>query len=199
MVSPPAVSPLSWLQPPGRSAPPRVERAGPDDASALAALAAATFPLACPPETQPDEILYHITHQLNPIRVASWLTDPLVVVHVGRLGQILVGYSRLSFDPAETDPAIWPQLKRRPTCQLSKCYVQPDWQGSGLADQLLAESLAAGRQRGAKGIWLGANPANLRARAFYGRHGFHDIGWRHFEVGGHLFTDCLMERDLAEP
>ncbi|MDR1213563.1 MAG: GNAT family N-acetyltransferase [Propionibacteriaceae bacterium] len=199
MVCPPVVPPLSWLDPPGGPEPPPVERAVPGDAWALAELAAATFPLSCPPEVQPEEIAYHVAHQFHPTRVAGWLTDPLVVVHVGRAETGLAGYSRLSFDPAEVEPAIWPQLTLRPTCQLSKCYVRPEWQGSGLADQLMAAALTAGRQRSARGAWLGVNPANLQARTFYGRHGFRDVGWRHFEVGGRLFTDCLMERALAEP
>ncbi len=41
-----------------------IDAATPDDADALAALAAVTFPLACPPHTTPDAITQFIAQKL---------------------------------------------------------------------------------------------------------------------------------------
>ena len=57
-----------------------VRRAGTTDASALADLAAATFPLACPPDSDPDDIADFIATQLSRERFVEYLADDRRVI-----------------------------------------------------------------------------------------------------------------------
>jgi ribosomal protein S18 acetylase RimI-like enzyme len=57
----------------------------------------------------------------------------------------------------------------------------PDYQGRGYGRALIETWLAAAAGAGAPGVFLNVDPANIRARGFYGRLGFREIpvagGW----------------------
>ena len=79
--------------------------------------------------------------------------------------------------------------------ELKRIYLLARAQGSGLAGALLEACIAAseGHQR----LLLGTHPDNVRAIAFYEKHGFVGLGTRQFNVGGTIFDDIVMARDLA--
>lgn len=177
---------------------PLVRRATPQDVPDLAALAALTFPLACPPGSTPADQQEFVTRVLSPAAFETYLADPARTVLVAQGptdGPALVGYTMLvGGDP--TDPDVRAALTVTPTVELSKCYVDPAAHGSGVADALMAASLADGRARGAAAMWLGVNQLNERAQRFYGRHGFVRVGTKRFRVGARLEHDFVLERAL---
>ena len=164
------------------------------DLDALAALAALTFPLACPPGSTAQDQQEFIDAVLSPQRFAEYLDDPLRDVLVAGDGA-LVGYTMLvSGEPSDED--VRAALHLRPTIELSKCYVHPDHHGAGIANALMTASLDTARGRGAHGMWLGVNQQNARAQAFYVRSGFAVVGTKHFTVGTRVEDDYVLERPL---
>jgi GNAT superfamily N-acetyltransferase len=113
-----------------------------DDAGALAALAAVTFPLACPPSASPEDIAAHLANTLSDRHFQAYLADPDVTVLVIDADGGLRGYSLLVNRPA-TDPDVVSALKILPSVELSKCYVHPEHHGLGAAAELMNASLAA--------------------------------------------------------
>jgi ribosomal protein S18 acetylase RimI-like enzyme len=175
----------------------RVRRAVPDDADALAALAAITFPLACPPGSTRESQEAFIAQVLSPERFAEYLDDPartLLVAHDDALPQP-VGYTML-VEGRPSDEDVRAAVRRHPTVELSKCYVLPGHHGQGVATALMAATLDAARRTGAAGVWLGVNQQNLRAQAFYRRAGFEIVGTKRFLVGDRLEDDFVLERAL---
>ena len=171
-----------------------VRPAVPADLGALAALAALTFPLACPPGSTAQDQQEFIDTMLSTERFAEYLEDPRRAVLVAE-DQGLVGYTMLvAGEPADDD--VRAALHLRPTIELSKCYVHPDHHGAGVADALMSASLDAARARGAHGMWLGVNQHNARAQAFYVRSGFAVVGTKHFTVGTRVEDDYVLERPL---
>lgn len=167
-----------------------------DDVPALAELAAITFPLACPPGSTAADQRAFVDDVLSPAAFTRYLDDPArtVLVAVGS-DHVLLGYTML-VTGAPADDDVRACLTLVPTVELSKCYVHPDRHGGGVADALMAASLEAGLARGAAGMWLGVNQLNARAQRFYGRHGFVRVGVKHFQVGGRLEDDYVLERPL---
>jgi ribosomal protein S18 acetylase RimI-like enzyme len=164
------------------------------DLGALAALAALTFPLACPPGSTAQDQQEFIDAVLSTERFAEYLEDPHRILLVAEDGD-LVGYTMLvAGEP--TDDDVRAALHLRPTIELSKCYVHPDHHGAGIANALMSASLEAARDRGAQGIWLGVNQQNARAQAFYVRSGFAIVGTKHFTVGARVEDDYVLERPL---
>ncbi|MFN3925302.1 MAG: GNAT family N-acetyltransferase, partial [Pseudarthrobacter sp.] len=65
-----------------------IRKAATDDAGALAALAAVTFPLACPPSASPDDIAAHLANTLSERHFQDYLADPdttILVIDSGGL------------------------------------------------------------------------------------------------------------------
>ncbi|GHS89130.1 N-acetyltransferase [Actinomycetota bacterium] len=174
-----------------------IRPAVPTDADALAAVAAVTFPLACPPGSTPADQAEFIAAHLSRARFAEYLADPARDLLVAEDGGGIVGYTMLvTGEPTDAD--VRAALTLRPTVELSKCYVLPGHHGQGVAAALMAASLDAARARTAAGVWLGVNAQNLRAQAFYRRSGFAVIGTKHFVVGSRLEDDLVLERALQE-
>jgi ribosomal protein S18 acetylase RimI-like enzyme len=56
----------------------------------------------------------------------------------------------------------------------------------------LDEARGAGRRT----VWLGVWERNERARAFYRKWDFRDVGTQPFQLGSDAQTDVVMEREL---
>jgi len=167
------------------------------DAAALAAVAAATFPLACPPHTTEEAKAAFIRTVLSEERFAEYLADASrrLLIAEDDDGNA-VGYTMINLgEPADAD--VRGSLRIHPTAELSKCYVLPGHHGEGVAGRLMAESLRAGGEAGAEGMWLGVNEENARAQRFYGKHGFERVGAKRFLVGDRYEDDWVMERALT--
>lgn len=172
-----------------------VRRAKPADAEALARVAAATFPLACPPEMPASDIAEFVRENLSLERFRAYLKDRTRWLFVAEVAGAVVGYT-MSVEGEPSDPDVAEEIPTRPTAELSKCYVLPEHHRSGAAGALMAATLDAARERGLAGIWLGVNDRNERAKRFYAKHGFTRVGGRTFAVGGRCECDDVMYRTL---
>lgn len=118
-----------------------------DAVDELAAVAARTFPLACPPSTPADDIESFIDTNLTATRFAEYLADPRHAVLTARHDDRIVGYAMLirgdPDDPDDPDAA-----------ELSKLYLLPDYHGSGVATALMDTTLATAAEWGMRCVWL---------------------------------------------
>lgn len=172
---------------------PPIRPALPSDATELHDLAAATFPLACPPGTSDEAVAAFVTEHLSIERFQEYLSDPERELFVA---EDFAGYTMLVYGEPY-DPDVAEALTARPTVELSKVYVLPGHQGSGVAAALIEASLQAARERGAAGAWLGVNQQNARANAFYEKSGFGVVGTKTFMVGDERHDDFTRERLLV--
>ncbi|MGA9676028.1 MAG: GNAT family N-acetyltransferase [Mycobacterium sp.] len=161
-----------------------------DAVDELAAVAARTFPLACPPSTPADDIASFIDTNLTATRFAEYLADPRHAVLTARHDDRIVGYAMLirgdPDDPDDPDAA-----------ELSKLYLLPDYHGSGVATALMDTTLATAAEWGMRCVWLGVNQKNRRAQRFYLKSGFKINGTRTFRVGARRENDYVMVRELG--
>ncbi|MDI3330913.1 MAG: GNAT family N-acetyltransferase [Micrococcus sp.] len=172
------------------------EAAGTEAAAALAGLAALTFPLACPPGSDPQDIEAFIAGHLTADHFADHMAaaDRTVLCARDEDGTP-VGYCLLvhGAEPVFSGPG---SLRYRPTVGLDKFYIHPDHHGRGVSARLMTAALGAGRRTGARGIWLGVNQQNARAGRFYAKSGFSRVGVRTFRMGSRTEHDFILERAL---
>ena len=173
-----------------------VRPATPNDAAALAEVAAATFALACPPHVTQESIDTFIREVLSLERFESYLADESRDVLLAEDDGDPVGYAMLvAGEPADADVSA--VLAHRPTVELSKIYVLPQAHGAGIAAKLMQAALGAARSRRAGGVWLGVNQLNERAQKFYRKNGFQQVGTKRFLVGDRYEDDFVYEQALS--
>jgi GNAT superfamily N-acetyltransferase len=155
------------------------------DADELAAVAARTFPLACPPSTAPENIASFIDTNLSAERFAEYLDDPRRAIITATQDGRIIGYAMLVRDDGADD-----------TAELSKMYVVSEHHGAGASTALMERTLATAKEWNVRRVWLGVNQGNERAQRFYAKSGFGVSGTRTFQVGDRSENDYVMVREL---
>lgn len=180
-----------------------MERVSPTDITAataadlpeLAEVAAATFPLACPPSVTPENVAAFIAENLTHSHFASYLDDPDRLVLVARRDGRILGYAMLIRGVPDDDD-VKRAVTLRPAVEISKMYVLPDNHGGGISAALMAAALDRAPDLDAKAVWLGVNQNNQRAQRFYSKHGFTVNGTKTFRLGSRIENDYVMVRPV---
>jgi ribosomal protein S18 acetylase RimI-like enzyme len=172
-----------------------VRRAAAPDAAELARVAAITFPLACPPSTTEQAKADFIANSLSERNFASYLASADHILLLAEVDGESAGYTMLVTGEPH-DPDVAAALSVRPTIELSKVYVMPEQHGAGVAVALMDATVAAARDAGAAGMWLGVNNENARANRFYEKSGFAVVGMKKFHLGDVDEDDYVRERAL---
>lgn len=162
-----------------------------DDAAEVAAVAAAAFPMACPPSADPADIEATIAASLSPQCFADYLADPERAILIATDDDRIIGYAMLIRGIGD-DPDIAASVPQRPAVELSKMYVLASHHRSGASARLMQSGIQWAADSGAAAIWLGVNRNNERAQRFYRKHGFGVTGTRRFLLGGSYEDDFVM-------
>ena len=165
------------------------------DALQLSALASETFELACPPNTLKQNIEKFCKVNLSEAAFENYLERKEVKIWIGHSDDHFLGYI-MSINSEPSDQAVSRCLQSRPSVEISKIYLRQHIHGSGLAQTMMLQAADNARAEGAKSLWLGVNKANNRARRFYSKMGFENVGERKFRVGQDFEEDYVMENLL---
>jgi GNAT superfamily N-acetyltransferase len=174
----------------------RTATAASGDVAELAALAARTFPLACPRSVTRENIAAFVDANLSDARFADYLADPQRLILTASHDDRIVGYAMLIHGVGD-DPEVQRAVRVRPAVELSKMYVLPDHHGSGVSTALMNAALNATAEWGAGCVWLGVNQKNARAQRFYKKCGFTVNGVRTFQLGAGIENDYVMVRQFG--
>lgn len=165
-----------------------LRRATVKDAADLAGVARATF-------TETFGMLYSAAdlatflEQHTPGDWAREIADPAYAVALVEEGHIVVGYVKLG-------PPRLPFTPATGAIELRQFYLLQPWQGARVGLQMMDWALDEARARGMKEMFLSVFIDNERARRFYAKYGFEDVGRYAFMVGDHEDTDIVMRRAL---
>ena len=169
---------------------PTIRHATHADALALAELAARTFRDAFGADNRPEDLALHLSTAYGSAQQGRELADPDIITLVAEDAGALVAFAQLR-------RGVPPDAVRGHTpLELWRFYVAADWQGRGLAQQVMARVVAAATEAGAATLWLGVWERNPRAIAFYIKAGYVDVGAHVFVVGADPQTDRIMQRPL---
>ena len=123
---------------------------------------------------------------------AAWeaeLADPALAVWLAEQDGAALGFVKLG-------PLTLPVEPRGPAIELRQLYLTDDAKGTHVAPFLMAWALHTARERGAGELFLSVYVENERAKRFYARYGFEDVGRYAFMVGAHEDEDRLMRLAL---
>lgn len=117
------------------------------------------------------------------------LEDPAYAFRIAEDGGQAVGYVKLG-------PSSLPIEPEGSAIELRQLYVLTSHLGSGFGAELMDWALGEARRRGADELYLTVYTDNHRARRFYARHGFEELGPYQFMVGDHADEDVIMRLRL---
>lgn len=120
---------------------------------------------------------------------AGELANPEFDIRIAAAGDEPVGFAKLG-------PAILPGEPPPGTVELWQIYVLKPWRGSGIGPMLYDWAVERARARGAEHLQLTVYVDNHRAKTFYARRGFAEIGPYAFMVGNHADEDIIMRCKL---
>ena len=80
-----------------------------------------------------------------------------------------------------------------PWIELRQLYVLNEWRGAGAARELMDWALAEARACGVHDLYLTVYTDNHRARRFYEKYGFVEVGPYAFMVGEQADEDIIMK------
>lgn len=101
-----------------------------------------------------------------------------------------IGYAKLT-------PLRAPATKAAPgSMELQQLYVLSGWHGTGVADQLMDWGVRTAAESGAPELYLTVFDHNERAKRFYARYGFEEIGRCTFQLGERIEDDRIWRRRL---
>lgn len=188
----------------------RFRRAQPGEAATCSTLASRLFPQACPDYLPADAISRFVEEELNEAAFKAYLADPGTVIILAEVAPAAsqeetpweaAGYTLTQVgDPGFAPPEENLVKAVGENCAyLSKCYLDSQWQGSGLAGAMIEVTHAYLQERfpHLTKIGLGTNQSNRRALKFYRHHGYRKCGRRTFLVGGIENRDVIAVRDFT--
>ena len=169
---------------------PAIRRATQSDAEALSAFAAAVFPLGCPKTAEAD-LADYISSELTPRCFLDLIEDANCIVLLAESTQRIVAYMVVVLRNPH------PAVAAAAPAEFRKLYLDPAFQGTGLADALMHCALSILQAEGPRPIWLSVFSGNPRAITFYRRWGFRIVGTQLFHVGNDPQADFIMQRNLT--
>jgi len=122
--------------------------------------------------------------------MAADFNVPSVHWRVASIGDRPIGYAKLT--PLRA-AAISPEPN---ALELQQLYVAREWHGIGVAEHLMKWALTTARSDGAAEVYLTVFDHNERAKRFYSRFGFEEVGRCAFELGNRIDDDRIWRLRL---
>ena len=127
--------------------------------------------------------------QFTPEAWAEEFADPRYRFRVSEADGEVVGFVKLG-------PSALPIETTAKAIELRQLYLLKGHHGSGIAAALTDWAIEEARRQGFEELYLTVYVDNYRARRFYDRYGFEEVGRYAFMVGNHADEDIIMRKLL---
>jgi diamine N-acetyltransferase len=163
-----------------------------EDSTILTDLAYKTFwdAFAHHPKNAPDDLNHYMRQAFSIEQLTAELADAKNSFLIAEIDSELAGYSKLVFDNIE------PGVNAEKPVELARLYSHQKFLGQGVGQTLMDACIERAREAGCDVMWLGVWEFNPRAKAFYEKYEFREVGKHVFQLGSDPQTDLLMQRDL---
>ncbi|MHA6723218.1 GNAT family N-acetyltransferase [Sphingomonas sp. RS2018] len=159
----------------------------PGDGAELSAMARRAFTETFGTLYRASDLATFLDRAFGADGLPSQLDDPAFTVRLATSEGRIIGFSKLG-----PNALPFPQAEDANALELYQLYVLAGHHGDGVGPALLDWTIATARVRGADTLALSVFVDNHRAKAFYARYGFVDVGRFDFPVGDQIDEDRLM-------
>lgn len=161
-----------------------------EDATVLSEVARRTFYDAYKEGNTEENLRLYLDSNFTPSILVAEIQDPRKKFFLAMLGNTPCGYGAIREippPPCVTGP--------RPV-ELYKMYVDQRALGTGAGNSLMGACLARAYELNFRTVWLGVWEKASRARMFYKKWKFVDVGNSTYLVGNDIQPDIIMARDV---
>jgi diamine N-acetyltransferase len=169
---------------------PTIRRAVSADAALLTEIGARTFSETFAADNTPENMAAYLAASFNSKLQAAELGDTRFIFLIAELDGLAVGYAKLHSGKAADG------VEGEKPIELVRLYVSKEWLRHGVGEALMRACIAESCQQGYQTLWLGVWERNNRARSFYRKWEFREVGEYIFQLGNDPQTDILMQRSL---
>ena len=159
------------------------------DGPALATMACASFTETFGHLYAAHDLAAFLAGTFGPDGLPAQIGDPAYRIRLAVEDETIVGFAKIG---PVVFPGDWPPR----AIELHQLYVLSSRHGSGIGPVLMDWAMDTARHRGASDMLLSVWVDNHRARAFYERRGFVEVGRYVFRVGDHEDDDRLLRLTL---
>lgn len=167
-----------------------VRIATPADIGLLSELGARTFRDTFAADNRPEDMEAYLVSHFSPAHQERELRDPQRFFLLAEAMGTPAGFALLQ------DVAPEPGVAGRRPLHVERLYVDRPFQGAGVGSALMRRCIGEARTRGHDVLWLGVWERNFRARAFYARWGFAEVGETPFVLGSDTQRDLVLALPL---
>lgn len=161
----------------------------PGDGAELAAVARQAFTETFGTLYRPEDLTTFLDEAFGPRGLPAQIGDPAYRIHVATDAGRIMGFAKIG-------PVVFPGDWPAGAIELHQLYVLRDRHGAGIGPALMDWALATARAGGGSEMILSVFIDNHRARRFYERYGFVEIGSYRFMVGEQADDDRIMRLAL---
>jgi ribosomal protein S18 acetylase RimI-like enzyme len=163
-------------------------------ATRLAELGRQTFSETFAASNKPEDMAAYLAATYSPELQLAQLQDPSLTCLLAEMQGQTVGYALLQENSRLGLPEEAPASRQ---LEIKQLYVVEDWIGTGLGKALMRRTLDIAQAAQATAVVLGVWEHNERAKAFYQRFGFREVGETAFTLGQDVQRDLLYRKGLA--
>lgn len=163
--------------------------AKPTDAAELGAVATRSYVETFEGLYRQGDLDAFLPAAFGPTGLQAHVADPAYTIRVAVDDGAIVGFAKLG-------PVMFPGDWPAGAVELHQLYVVRPHLGAGIGPALMDWAIASARAAGATELLLSVYVDNHRAKTFYARRGFVDIGRYDFAVGSTIDEDRLMRLAL---
>lgn len=161
-----------------------------DDAALLADLGWRTFEESFAAYNKPEDMAAFRPTMYSPELQAAELADLTTEFILVEVAGEAIAYLKLNKGPAPE------AIQADRPLQINRLYITSAWTGRGLGDQLMQLSLEKALQHSHDVVWLTVWEHNERAKRFYQKYGFREVGELEFILGQDVQRDLYMQREV---
>lgn len=162
-----------------------IRTAEPEDAPSLSVLAIQVWLHTYATTGVSPPMATHVLREFAAGQFLRWMGDPEAALLLAVREGHLLGFARL--DGAAACPG--PSGSR---AELATLYVQAPFMGQGVGSALLRHAEGWARDHSDSPLWLTVNAQNARARSFYAKHGYVQVGVHYFELGADKHENLVL-------
>ena len=163
-------------------------------ATRLADLGRQTFSETFAATNTPEDMAAYLAESYSPAIQLAQLQDPRCTYLLAEMQGQLVGYALLATD---STLGLGPDNTTTKQLEIKQLYIIEDWIGTGLGGALMRRCLEVAQAASVSAVVLGVWEHNERAKAFYQRYGFREIGEVAFKLGEDVQRDLIYRKGLA--